>query len=280
MSVTAVNRAFGHEVDGRAASGCLPVRAADPVPLAVEGVGKRYGASVALAGVDLCVNAGSIVGLVGPNGSGKTTLLRSTAGLITIDEGAITVAGAPAGSGAARASIALVPDEPSGFDELTGAEFISLTHALWGVGDEARERALVLAMAFDLGDRLEQRLGTLSRGLRRQASAVAALSLGAPLILVDEATATLDPEAVVVLGEALAALAARGCGVLLATQDLHFAGDVCDEIVLLHRGVVIDRGAPSALRARHSADSLEDVFLAALGDSRLRPRVRDAFRAL
>ncbi len=121
---------------------------------------------------------------------------------------------------------------------------------------------------------------TLSRGVRRQASAVAALSLGTPLVLVDEATATLDPEAVVVLDEALAALAAQGAGVLLATQDLHFAGAVCDEIVLLHRGVVIDRGSPEALLARHGADSLEDVFLAALGDGSLRSRIRDAFRAL
>ena len=100
------------------------------------------------------------------------------------------------------------------------------------------------------------------------------------MILVDEATATLDPEAIVVLGEAVATLAARGCGVLLATQDLHFAGAACHEIVLLHRGVVIDRGEPGALRARHGASSLEEVFLTALGDRALRERVRDAFDAL
>jgi len=134
--------------------------------------------------------------------------------------------------------------------------------------------------AFGLDDRRDQRLGALSRGLRRQASAVAALSLAPPLILVDETTATLDPEAVVVLSEAVATLAARGCGVLVATQDLHFAGAVCHEIVLLHRGVVVDRGEPGALRARHTASSLEDVFFTALGDSGLRERVRDAFGAL
>ncbi len=241
---------------------------------------KRFGEAVALAGVDLHVEAGSIVGLVGPNGSGKTTLLRSVAGLGPIDAGRILVAGAPAGSRHARSSTALVPDEPAGFDELTGAELIDLTHALWGAGAEAAARARVLTRAFGVGRRLEQRVGTLSRGLRRQVSAAAALSLGTPLVLVDEATATLDPEAVVVLGEALAALAARGSAVVLATQDLHFAGTVCDDVVLLHRGKVLDRGVPATLRARHDADSLEDVFLAALGDSSLRARTRDAFRAL
>ena len=180
----------------------------------------------------------------------------------------------------ARQATALVPDEPTGFDELTVAELVSLVHALWKAGRARRRRAQVLIAAFGLDDRLDQRLGTLSRGLRRQASAVAAFSLAPPLILVDEATATLDPEAVVVLSEAVAALAARGCGVLLATQDLHFAGGTCHEVVLLHRGAVIDRGEPGALRARHAASSLEDVFLAALGDGRLRERVRDAFAAL
>ena len=120
-----------------------------------------------------------------------------------------------------------------------------------------RIRARILLTAFGLDGRRGQRLGTLSRGLRRQASAVAGLSLAPPLILVDEATATLDPEAVVVLGEAIQRLSTRGCGILLATQDLHFAGGVCDEIVLLHRGSVIDRGEPGALRARHAATSLE-----------------------
>jgi len=221
-----------------------------------------------------------IVGLVGPNGSGKTTLLRAAAGLVGVDGGAIVVAGAAAGSQVARAATALVPDEPTGFDELTVAEHCALVRALWAADDRAAARFKVLTDAFGLSDRLDQRLGTLSRGLRRQASAVAAFSLAPPLILVDEATATLDPEAVIVLSEAVAALAAQGCGVLLATQDLHFAGAACHEVVLLHRGSVIDRGEPGELRARHGASSLEDVFLAALGDAQLRERVRDAFGAL
>ena len=258
--------------------GCPPARRS--APLVARGVGKRFGGVPALEDVDLDVRAGTVVGLVGPNGSGKTTLLHAVAGLLSIDAGTITVAGSAAGSRAARASSALVPDEPTGFDELSVMEHVSLVHALWGAGDPAAARAEVLVKAFGLETRRDQRLGTLSRGLRRQASAVAALSLAPSLILVDEATATLDPEAIVVLSEAVSTLAARGCGVLLATQDLHFAGAVCHEIVLLHRGVVIDRGEPGALRARHRASSLEEVFLTALGDGGLRERVRGAFDAL
>ena len=246
----------------------------------VEGVWKRFGHTTALGGIDLRVDAGAVVGLVGPNGSGKTTLLRAVAGLVTVDAGSIRVVGEAAGSRTARATTALVPDEPTGFDELTASEFVSLVHALWAASEEATDRAEVLIAAFGLGDRRDQRLGTLSRGLRRQVSAVAALSLAPPLVLVDEATATLDPEAVVVLSEAVRAVADRGSGVVLATQDLHFAGAACHEIVLLHQGAIIERGAPDSLCARHAATSIEEVFLSALGDGRLRERVRDAFRAL
>ncbi len=228
----------------------------------------------------MLVAPGTVVGVVGPNGSGKTTLLHAAAGLIELDAGSILVAGAAVGSRAARAVTALVPDEPTGFDELTVSEFVELVHALWAANEDARARARVLTTAFGLDSRRGIRLGALSRGLRRRASAVAALSLAPRLLLVDEATATLDPDAVVVLHEALRTHADRGGGVLLATQDLHFAGAVCDEIVLLHRGAVVDRGRPADLRARHDASSLEAVFLDAVGDARLRERVRDAFSAL
>jgi len=249
------------------------------MPLVAAGVRKRYGSVVALTDADLCVPAGAIVGLVGPNGSGKTTLLEAVAGLVAVDAGKIEVMGSPAGSAAARGASVLVPDEPTGLDELTVEEHIALVHALWRTGAGAVARAEALVSAFGLGPRRRQRLGTLSRGLRRQASAAAALSLAPPLVLVDEATATLDPEAVVVLGEALATLAAGGCGVLLATQDLHFAGAVCHELVLLDHGVVVDRGEPGALQARHDARSLEEAFLAAIGELGLRERVRGELAA-
>ncbi len=250
------------------------------VPLRLRAAVKRFGDTVALAGVDLDVPAGSVVGLVGPNGSGKTTLLHAAAGLIRLDCGAVSVAGCDGGSIAARAAATLVPDEPTGLDELTIDELVALVRGLWPPDTRAEERAEVLLDAFGLEARRTTRLGALSRGLRRQASAVAALSISAPLVLVDEATATLDPEAVVVLGEAVQRLADAGRGVLLATQDLTFAASTCDEVVLLHRGAVLDRGEPTTLVARHGATSLEDVLLSALGDRLVRERIRRAFRAL
>ena len=249
------------------------------VPLVARGVGKRYGGAVALAGVDLDVRPGTVVGLVGPNGSGKTTLLHAVAGLLGVDAGIDRASRAPAARGR------------RGRRGARARRAGGIRRAHRRRARLARARALACGPS---GPRSRRRAadGVRARPAPRPTARDALprappagercrrLSLAPPLVLVDEATATLDPEAVVVLGEAVAALAARGCGVLLATQDLHFAGAVCDELVLLHRGVVLDRGEPGALRARHEAASLEEAFLAALGDGRLRERVRGELDAL
>jgi ABC-2 type transport system ATP-binding protein len=241
---------------------------------------KRYGPVAALDEVDLAVAPGAVVGLVGPNGSGKTTLLYAAAGLVSLDSGAIAVDGHAAGSIDARRSAAVVPDDQGGFEELTAGEYIALVHALYDVGDEARARAARLVVALGLDARLGEQLRGLSRGLRRQVAIVAGLSLGTPAVLVDEATVALDPEAVVVLREAIAALARRGAGVLVATQDLHFAQTACDEIVLLHRGRVVVAGAVAEVLDAHHAATLEEAFLRALGDTGLIERIRGSLGAL
>jgi ABC-2 type transport system ATP-binding protein len=232
-------------------------------------LGKRYGSTVALETINLVVARGETVGLVGPNGSGKTTLLHLVAGLTRPDVGGATVCGAPAGTRHARSSLAFVPDDPIGFEELTVLEQAGLLRSLYEVGSEWFDRVTALLEAFSLAGRRDTRLGALSRGLRRQASFAAAFALGTPLVLVDEATATLDPEAVVVVRSILRAHTRGGASTLLATQDLSFAQEACDTVVLLERGVVIDAGAPGELCERHACGSLEDAFLSAVGRSTL-----------
>jgi ABC-2 type transport system ATP-binding protein len=240
-------------------------------PLAAAGVRKSFGPACAVDGLDLTVRAGRIAGLVGPNGSGKSTTLRIVAGLLAADEGRLAVAGAPAGSRAARAATGYVPDEPTGLDELTLSEFLRLAAALYGGPPGFAARSAALLAAFGLEERVNARLGSLSHGLRRAAAMTAAFALAPALVVVDEATAALDPEAVVTLRRALQALAARGSGILLATQDLAFAEVVCDEVSLLSRGRLLAHGSPAELRGSFGAATLEDVFLNALG----RPRGLD-----
>ena len=231
----------------------------------MRGLVRRYGDAVGLGGVDLVMARDEILGLVGPNGSGKTTLLHAVAGLSRPDEGRVVVCGHQAGSREARASLSFVPDEPAGFDELTIREFGALVQTLYGVGNEWHRRFDVLVSAFGLEARLDTRLGALSRGLRRQATIVVAFAVATPLTLIDEATATLDPEAVVVLRSLVRANARHGGATVLATQDLAFAERACDCVVLLDRGVIADAGPPDELCTRYGCDRLEDAFLEAVG---------------
>ena len=237
----------------------------DVKPLAIDGLVKSFGRARAVDSISLEVGAGTIVGLVGPNGSGKTTTLRAIVGLVEPDAGRILVNGFEQGTRPARGSIGYVPDEPAGLDELTVAEFLALHRALYRARPDTSVRAARLLGAFGLGARLPAALGSLSHGLRRQVSIVAALALGAPLAVVDEATAALDPEAVIVLREALRAVASRGSGVLVATQDLNFAAAVCDRLALLSRGRLVAEGTLASLQSLFGAVSLEEIFLAALG---------------
>jgi ABC-2 type transport system ATP-binding protein len=246
-------------------------------PLVVRRLAVTFGAVRAVDGVDLEVGGGAIVGLVGPNGCGKTTTLRAVLGLVPAADGSILVDGLVGGSLAARGRAAWVPDEPAGLDELSVDELLALVSALWGVGGGYARRADILLGAFGLKGRRAVQLGSLSHGQRRLAAIVAAAALDRPLLLVDEATAALDPEAVLVLREVLRATAARGHAVLVATQDLHFAESVCDRITLLSAGRVVAEGSLEQLRSRFGAATLEAVFVRAL---RRGDRLEEARRAL
>lgn len=231
----------GSDPNGRAAE------RRPPATLRVRGVEKRYGAVVAVGQVTFEVGPGEVVGLVGSNGSGKTTLLHLAAGLLAPDAGSVEVCGAPAGSRAARAHVALVPDEPAGFDELTVGEHVALIGALYAGGDAAATRAERLLDVFDLRALRDAPVGALSHGRRRQAALVAAFAVAPALVLVDEAVATLDPRAIEALDGVLREHAAGGRVALLATQDLRFAYEACDRLLVLREGAVVAAGAPSAL---------------------------------
>jgi ABC-2 type transport system ATP-binding protein len=248
-------------------------------PLVCEDVAKRYGATVALEGLQLVVRNGTIWGLVGPNGSGKTTAVGCIAGLLSADRGCVLLAGEDLRQPQSRRHLAFVPDEPQGLDELTVAEFLELLQALHHAPHGFEARAERLLALLPLARRRHVRLGALSRGLRRQVSVVGALALATPLLVVDEATAALDPEAVVVLREGLAAAAARGAGVLLATQDLDFAERVCDGVTLLREGTTVTAGLLPEVLGRYGARSLEAAFLAAVGEPELAREVREALDA-
>ena len=239
-------------------------------PLRIESLTHRYGDLLAVDDLSLEVGAGEIVGFLGPNGAGKTTTLRVCAGLLALEKGRVTIAGADLAATPllARARLGLVPDEPFLYERLTPAEFLEFVAALYDVPESlAALRSSELIERFELVAAAGELIETCSRDMRQKVSIAAALLHDPPLALLDEPLTGLDPHAVRALKDLLRERAARGLGVLVSTHLLEVAERLCDRVVIIHRGKKRAAGTPAALLAGRAETTLEDVFLALTGEA-------------
>jgi oleandomycin transport system ATP-binding protein len=224
------------------------------------GLVKRYGDVTALAGVDLAVGAGKVLGVLGPNGAGKTTAVRILATLLRPDAGTALVGGYDVVRDAYRVRqvIGVVGQYASIDEELTGHHNLSLVGRLLGLPRPvARRRADELLDEFGLGDAGGRPVKTYSGGMRRRIDLAASL-VGQPRVLfLDEPTTGLDPVKRGEMWETVRSMAARGTTVLLTTQYLEEADRLADEIVVFDRGAVVARGTPDALKRRSGRQTLE-----------------------
>lgn len=216
---------------------------ASPPALAARGVRKEYGELVALQGLDLTVDAGELVALVGHNGSGKSTFLRLATGMLDLTDGALEVFGSTAGSLDARAAVSFVPDQPVLYDDLSVAEhleYIARLHGLDGAPDAADELLEYLGLAHRAGD-LPSRF---SRGLRQRTSLALAFVRPFDLLLVDEPFVGLDPSGQAACIDLLCDTAAAGRAVVVATHQLSFLERVT-RVVVLRDGELVRDGPPA-----------------------------------
>jgi ABC-2 type transport system ATP-binding protein len=208
---------------------------------------------VALAGLDLAVRAGTILGLVGPNGAGKTTAIRCIAGLLHPDRGTVRIAG-PAG--ARRPPIGLAAQEIELYPGLSARENLVFLGRLNGAPDVERTLA-DLAAELELGPLLGARVLDLSVGQQRLVHVAAAMMHPSPLLVLDEPTAALDVGARAAVLEALRRRRAAGTAVLFSSHYLKEVEEVCDEVVVLDRGRVIAAGPVAELIERDGAGRVE-----------------------
>jgi ABC-type multidrug transport system ATPase subunit len=210
--------------------------------LAARGVRKEYGEIIALQGLDLTIDAGELVALVGHNGSGKSTLLRLATGLLDLTDGELDVSGAPAGSLEARGAVSYVPDQPVLYDDLSVAEhleYVARLHGLDAEPEATRELLAYLGLAHRAGDLPSQ----FSRGLRQRTSLALAFVRPFELLLVDEPFVGLDPLGQDACIDLLCETAAAGRTVIVATHQLSFLERV-GRVVVLRDGALVRDGPP------------------------------------
>jgi ABC-2 type transport system ATP-binding protein len=220
-----------------------------PPALAVRGLSKRYGRVAALAGVDLEVAEGELVGLLGPNGAGKSTLVKIAAGLVRPTAGAAEICGAPAGSAPARAALGYLAELFRFPGWVSADELLRLHQRLAGSAGGAAERGELLELVA-LTDARDRRIETMSKGMQQRLGIAQAL-VGSPrLLLLDEPTSALDPVGRRTVRELLEELRRRGASVLLNTHLLSEVELVCDRIAIVNRGVLVREGRPQELARR------------------------------
>jgi ABC-2 type transport system ATP-binding protein len=207
---------------------------------------KRYGGTVALGGVDLEVQPGELVGLLGPNGAGKSTLVKIACGLVRPTAGEAHVAGEPAGSPAARATIGYLAELFRFPDWLRADELLTLHQRLAGSGGGAAERRDLLELV-GLGDAAGTRVAAMSKGMQQRLGIAQAL-VGTPrLLMLDEPTSALDPVGRRIVRDLLLELKLRGVAVLLNSHLLSEVERVCDRVAILVGGRIVARGSPAEL---------------------------------
>ena len=241
--------------------------------LVVNEVTKAFGDYIAVDGLTIKVNAGTVCGFLGPNGAGKTTTMRMIAGIIAPTKGEVMVNGLSVATHPVdtKRVVGYVPDRPYLYEKLTAFEYLEFVSGLYeldvNVAQADAERLLTL---FGLSDVMHHEIESYSHGMKQRLVMSSVLLCKPKLMVVDEPMVGLDPTGARLLKDVLRTQAhENGMAILLITHSLDVAEEVCDEIVMIAKGRLCAQGTPSEIRAL-SADpegDLESVFIQLTTDS-------------
>lgn len=234
-----------------------------PAPaIVVRGLGKEYNGRRVVDGIDLTVPRGVCFGLLGPNGAGKSTTLRMILGLTPPTTGELTVLGLPMpkAARAIRARIGVVPQADTLDPDFTVVENLRIYAAYFGLPRQSVEERIADLLEFaQLQDRRDARVESLSGGMKRRLTLARALINDPELVVLDEPTTGLDPQARHLLWGRVEELRARGATLLLTTHYMDEAERLCEALVVMDHGRILDQGSPRELITRHVEPEVIEV---------------------
>ncbi len=210
-----------------------------------RGLRKDYGATAAVAGIDLDIKRGEIYGLLGPNGAGKTTTILMALGLTEPTGGTVSVLGHDPVRDplAVKRRVGYLPDAVGFYDNMTARQNVRYTLRLAGMARAETERRIIDAMArVRLSDVIDKRVGTYSRGMRQRLGIAEIIAKDAEIAILDEPTSGLDPQATFELLDLIRHLKAEGVAVLLSSHLLDRVQSICDRVALFSRGIIALEG--------------------------------------
>ncbi|MFD5599660.1 amino acid ABC transporter ATP-binding protein [Leucobacter sp. NPDC058333] len=217
----------------------------------VVGLRKSFGSNEVLKGIDLVVTEGEVVSVIGPSGSGKSTILRCLNRLEEPSGGTVVVSGIELTStktdiNVVRQNIGMVFQHFNLFPNMTVLENIMLAPVDLGKKSKADARVDALALLDRVGltEKADARPASLSGGQKQRVAIARALAMEPKIMLFDEATSALDPEMVGEVLQVIRDLAASGMTMVLVTHEMGFAREVCDRVVFMAEGVVVEEGTP------------------------------------
>lgn len=217
--------------------------------LVVEGVTKRFGDFVAVNGISFAIPRGSIYGFLGPNGAGKTTTIRMVMSILYPDQGTIRILGHD-NAEAVKDRLGYLPEERGLYKKMKAGEIVTYFGRLKGVpGPEAKKRAHELLKRYGLGASIDKRCEALSKGMGQKVQILGTLIHNPELVILDEPFSGLDPVNMEVLRDLILDLKREGRTVIFSTHVMAQAEQICDSILLVHKGKKVLDGSLAQVRS-------------------------------
>ncbi|GEO46362.1 ABC transporter ATP-binding protein [Companilactobacillus kimchii] len=234
----------------------------------IEDLSKNYGDKKALEHLNLKIKSGEIFGFLGHNGAGKSTTIKNLVSIIEPTSGSIKVDGLDLQNHRQKikGKIAYVPDTPDIFLQLTAAEYWDLLTSAYSLSiADVQQRRQELVTLFNMSEHVDETLASFSHGMRQKTIIIGALLPDPDIWILDEPMQGLDPQAAYDLKQLMKKHAAKGKTVIFSTHNLDTAQQLCDELAILKKGVLIYNGSVQNLLDQNNDESLEEIYLKMAG---------------